>query len=145
MEKKEYQKLVNNSLPKENKVKNGLIAFVTGGIIGALSEVLKLLLINYYDFNTKEATSIVILILIILACFLTAFFDFDKWVIKLKAGLIVPITGFAHSIQSSALDYKADGMITGLGANFFKLAGSVILYGIISAFIFCIVKVVFYG
>ena len=64
---------------------------------------------------------------------------------QLKAALIVPITGFAHSIQSSALDYKTDGMITGLGANFFKLAGSVILYGIISAFLFCILKVVFYG
>ena len=145
MEKKEYQRIVNESLPKDNKFKNGIIAFISGGIIGALSEILKLLLVNYYDFNTKDATSVVILVLIILACFFTAFFDFDKWVIKFKAGLIVPITGFAHSIQSSALDYKTDGMITGLGANFFKLAGSVILYGIISAFIFCILKVVFYG
>lgn len=145
MEKKEYQRIVNLSVPKENKYKNGIIAFLSGGVLGALSEILKLLLINYYEFNKEDATSIVILTLIILACFITAFFDFDKWVIKLKAGLIVPITGFAHSIQSSALDYKTDGLITGLGANFFKLAGSVILYGIISAFIFCIVKVVFYG
>ena len=145
MEKKEYQRIVNNNLPKENKIKNSIIAFVSGGIIGALSETLKLLLTNYYNFNKEDATSIVILTLIVLACFFTAFFDFDKWVIRFKAGLIVPITGFAHSIQSSALDYKTDGMITGLGANFFKLAGSVILYGIISAFIFCILKVVFYG
>ena len=145
MEKKEYQRIVNEKLPKDNKMKNSIIAFLSGGIIGALCEVLKLLLVNYYDFNTKDATSIVLLVLIILACFFTAFFDFDKWVIKLKAGLIVPITGFAHSVQSSALDYKSDGMITGLGANFFKLAGSVLLYGIISAFIFCTLKVVFYG
>ena len=145
MEKKEYQKIVNENLPKDNKVKNSIIAFVGGGIIGSLSEMLKLLLVNYYDYNKDDATSIVILVLIILACFFTAFFDFDKWVIKLKAALIVPITGFAHSIQSSALYYKTDGMITGLGANFFKLAGSVILYGIISAFLFCILKVVFYG
>ena len=145
MEKTKYQKIVNENLPKDNKVKNSIIAFVSGGIIGAFSEMLKLLLVNYYDYNKNDATSIVILVLIILACFLTAFFDLDKWVIKLKAGIIVPITGFAHSIQSSALDYKNDGMITGLCANFFKLAGSVILYGIISAFLFCILKVVFYG
>ena len=145
MEKKEYQKLVNDSIPKDNKFKNGLIVFISGGLIGGFSEILKLLLVNYYDFNVKDATSIIILVLIILACFFTAFLDFDKWVIKLKAGLIVPITGFAHSIQSSVLDYKTDGLITGLGANFFKLAGSVILYGIISSFIFCILKVVFYG
>ena len=145
MEKKEYQRIVENSLPKVNKFSNSMIAFISGGIIGALSEFVKLFLVNYYGFNIKDATSIVILILIILACFFTAFFDFDKWVIKLKAGLIVPITGFAHSIQSSALDYKTDGLITGFGANFFKLAGSVILYGIVSAFIFCVLKVVFYG
>ena len=145
MEKKEYRELVNDTVPKPNKCNHACIAFISGGILGMLSEIFKLLLVNYYNFNKDDATSIVILVLILLACFFTAFFDFDKWVIKLKAGLIIPITGFAHSIQSSALDYKTDGMITGLGANFFKLAGSVILYGIVSAFIFCIIKVVCYG
>ena len=57
----------------------------------------------------------------------------------------IPITGFAHSVTSSALDYKKDGLITGLGANVFKLAGSVILYGIVSAFILAVIKVVLYG
>ena len=145
MEKKEYRELVNNTVPKPKKIRHACIAFISGGIIGMFSEILKLVLVNYYSFNKEDATSIVLLVLILLACFFTAFFDFDKWVIKFKAGLIVPITGFAHSVQSSALDYKTDGMITGLGSNFFKLAGSVILYGIVSAFIFCIIKVVFYG
>ena len=145
MEKKEYQIIVNKTLPKPNKFKNSIIAFLIGGFIGGVCEVFKLLMINYYDYNTKDATAIIILGLIVLACFFTAFFDFDRWVVKFKAGLIVPITGFAHSIQSSALDYKTDGLITGLGSNFFKLAGSVILYGIISSFVFCILKVVFYG
>lgn len=145
MEKQKYQELVKSTTPKPRKMTHSLIAFITGGIIGAICEMLRLLMINYYNIKSQDAVSIILFSLIILACFMTAFFDFDKWVVKLKAGLIVPITGFAHSVQSSALDYKKDGLITGLGANFFKLAGSVILYGIVSAFLFCMVKVVLYG
>ena len=57
----------------------------------------------------------------------------------------MPTTGFAHSVASAALDYRNDGLITGLGSNFFKLAGSVILYGVISAFFLVIVKVICCG
>ena len=145
MEKREYQELVKTTTPKPRKMCHAVLAFLSGGILGALCEILRALLVNYYNFKNDDAISIVLFILIVGACFFTSFFDFDKWVIKYKAGLIVPITGFAHSIQSSAMDYKKDGFITGLGANFFKLAGSVILYGIVSAFIFCMIKVVFYG
>ena len=145
MEKRKYQELVKDTTPKPKKMKHGIIAFVSGGLIGAIGEILRLIMVNYYNIKTTDAVSIILIVLIFIACLSTAFFDFDKWVVKFKAGLIVPITGFAHSIQSSALDYKKDGLITGLGSNFFKLAGSVILYGIVSAFIFCILKVVFYG
>ena len=145
MEKQKYQELVKSTTPKPRKVKHYLLAFFVGGLIGGISEIFKLLMINYYNIKETNAISIILFTLIALACFFTAFFDFDKLVIKYKAGFIIPITGFAHSIQSSALDYKKDGLITGLGANLFKLAGSVILYGIVSAFIFCMLKVVFYG
>lgn len=145
MEKIKYQKLVNETTPKPKKLKHSIIAFTSGGILGLICETIKLILVNIYNFKATDATNLIILLLIIISCFMTAFFDLDKWFIKLKAGLIVPITGFAHSIQSSALDYKKDGLITGLGANFFKLAGSVILYGIVSSFIFCLIKVVFNG
>ena len=86
-----------------------------------------------------------VLIVIFLSSLFTALGFFDNWVNKCKCGLIIPTTGFAHSVASSALEYKKDGLITGLGSNFFKLAGSVILYGIISAFILVIVKVIFSG
>lgn len=145
MEKKKYQELVRNTTPKPRKMSHSILAFLSGGLLGAVSETLRALLVNYYNLKSVDAVSIIIFILIILSCFLTAFYDFDKYVIKFKAGLIVPITGFAHSIQSCALDYKKDGLVTGLGSNFFKLAGSVILYGILSAFLFTIVKVVIYG
>lgn len=145
MEKKEYQRMVKNMEPQPKRMTHTVLAFLSGGLLGSVAEIIRALLVNYYGFKNPDAVSIVMFSVIVLACFFTAFCDFDKWVIKFKAGLIVPITGFAHSIASSALDYKKDGLITGMGSNFFKLAGSVILYGVISAFIFCVIKVVFYG
>ena len=82
------------------------------------------------------------MIIIFVGSFLTALGVFDSFVSKAKCGLIVPTTGFAHSIASSALDYKKDGLITGLGANFFKLAGSVILYGILSSFVLLVIRMI---
>ncbi len=76
---------------------------------------------------------------------MTAIGKFDNWVSKAKCGLIIPTTGFAHSVQSAALDYKRDGLITGIGSNMFKLAGSVIVYGIISSFFLIILKAMLYG
>ena len=72
-------------------------------------------------------------------------FFYDKWVNFARCGLIIPITGFAHSMQSAALDYRREGFVTGLGSNMLKLAGSVIIYGIISAYIFGIVRFLIFG
>ena len=85
------------------------------------------------------------MLVICASCLFTALGFFDNWVAKAKAGLILPTTGFAHSVTSAAFDYKRDGFITGIGANVFKLAGSVILYGILSAFVFAIIGVILYG
>ena len=145
MDKEEYKKLVKEKYPKEKRVKNALIAFLVGGLIGLGGQILSRLLVLTFGISKMISYSIVCLVIIFLAALFTGLGFFDDWVIKTKCGLIIPTTGFAHSITSCALEYKKDGMITGLGANFFKLAGSVILYGIISAFFLCIIKVVFYG
>ena len=122
-----------------------LIAFVVGGSLGLIGQIISRLLVILFGMSVKVSYSVVCLITIFLASLFTGLNFFDDWVTKTKCGLIVPTTGFAHSITSCGLEYKKDGMITGLGANFFKLAGSVLLYGIISAFILCVIKVVFYG
>lgn len=145
MNKDAYQKLVQKYTPKESKGKNMLIAFFVGGLIGFLGEVFIHILMTSFGIARTDATVWLCITIIFIACLLTALGFFDKWVSKAKAGLIVPTTGFAHSVASSALDYKKDGMITGLGSNFFKLAGSVILYGIIGAFFLVVLKVMFYG
>lgn len=145
MDKEEYKNLVKKKYPKQNKLKNMLIAFVIGGSLGLIGQIFSRLLVILFGMSVKVSYSVVCLITIFLASLFTGLNFFDDWVTKTKCGLIVPTTGFAHSITSCGLEYKKDGMITGLGANFFKLAGSVLLYGIISAFILCIIKVVFYG
>lgn len=145
MDKEEYKKLVKEKYPKEKRGKNALIAFLVGGLIGLGGQILSRLLVLTFGISKMMSYSVVCLVIIFLAALFTGLGFFDEWVIKTKCGLIIPTTGFAHSITSCALEYKKDGMITGLGANFFKLAGSVILYGIISAFFLCIIRVVFYG
>lgn len=141
--KKEYLKLVNKLTPKPNKKKDYLYAFLMGGMIGSLGEGTKIILMTYCNLSKDMATNYVLLITIFIACLLTGLGFFDNLVSKYKSGIIVPITGFAHSIMASILDYKHDGTITGIGSNYFKLAGSVLAYGIISAFFMAAVKVIF--
>ncbi len=137
----EYKKIVDKVTPKPKKIKNAIITFICGGIFGTLSELLLEGYMMWFDLPRKESGILVTLSLIVLASFLTAIGVFDKWVMTLKSALIIPITGFAHSMTSAALDYKNEGLILGIGANIFKLAGSVILYGIVSVYIFGLIRV----
>lgn len=145
MNNEEYRKLVDSKKVKESKFKNAVIAFVSGGILGFFCELLSYLLVLWLGISKTFSYSVICFLLILMASLGTALGFFDNWVSKFKCGLIIPTTGFAHSVTSSALEYRHDGMITGLGANFFKLAGSVILYGIVSAFFLCLIKVICYG
>ncbi len=145
MEKEEYKKLVQKHTPKEPRLRNIAVAFFVGGAVGFMVEFVAVMLGNCFALGKEEALIWTSLIVVLLSSILTGLGFFDNWVNKCKCGLIIPTTGFAHSVSSSAIDYKTDGMITGLGSNFFKLAGSVILYGIISAFILVIVKVMISG
>ncbi len=145
MNKDEYQKLVKTLSPKEPKLRNALVAFLVGGFVGFLGEVIVNILMESFGLARVDSYAWLAFILILFATFMTAIGKFDNWVQKAKCGLIIPTTGFAHSVQSAALDYKRDGLVTGIGANVFKLAGSVILYGIVSAFILILIKVMLYG
>ncbi len=144
MNKEEYQKLVKEMSPKEPKLRNAIVAFLVGGLVGFIGEVIVNILMESFGLSRVDSCSWLAFILILFASFMTAIGKFDNWVSKAKCGLIIPTTGFAHSVQSAAIDYKRDGLVTGIGANLFKLAGSVIVYGIISAFFLILLKVAFY-
>ena len=145
MNKDEYQMLVDEYTPKKKKLKNAILAFIVGGFIGFLGQIVVTILQNSFGMEVKEAYIYLCILIIFVASFCTAIGFFDNWVSKCKAGLFLPTTGFAHSVTSAALDYRKDGFVTGLGANVFKLAGSVILYGMIGAFFLSILGVIFYG
>lgn len=136
MERKDYKRIVDKHKPKETRIMNSVIAFLVGGLLGIIGVLLTDFYSYYFDITSKDASVFMMLTLIIVSCLFTSLGFFDKWVNFAKCGLIIPTTGFAHSVQSSALDYKKEGFIFGFGNNMLKLAGSVIIYGIISSTIF---------
>ncbi len=145
MEKNKYKQLVDKHTPKENRMYNGMIAFLSGGLMGVLGQFILQLYSYYLDIPTKEAGTYMIITLIFIGCLLTCFGFFDKWVNFCKAGLFIPITGFAHAMMSAALDYKKEGLITGIGASMFKLSGAVIIFGVVSAYVFGLLRLMIFG
>ena len=143
--KDRYNELVEKYTPKEDILKNALITFIFGGIFGVLSELLLRGYMMWLSIPRKESGIVVILTLIIISSILTALGVFDICVSKLKSALIIPITGFAHSMTSAASEYRKEGFVLGIGANIFKLAGSVILYGIVSVYVFGILRIIILG
>lgn len=138
MKNTKYNKIADKYKAPENWIMNALIAFFSGGVVGMLGEIEIEILCHWV--SRAEANNLMILTFIFLASLFTALGFFDKWVTKMRCGLIIPITGFAHSMTSSSLDYKKEGLIYGVGSNMFKLAGSVIIYGIVSAWFFGLIR-----
>ena len=140
-----YNEIVKKYTPKEDRCKNAIVAFLVGGLLGSVSELLLRGYMMWLNIPIKEAGVVVILTLIVIASILTALGIFDTMVSKVKSALIIPITGFAHSMTSAALEYRKEGLVLGIGANIFKLAGTVILYGIVSVYVFGIVRLIVMG
>ena len=101
--------------------------------------------VTLFDIPTKDAAPYMTITLIIIASILTALGFFDKVVTWANAGIIIPITGFAHAMTSSALEYRKEGLVQGIGANIFKLTGSVILYGVVGAYVFGLLRFLLFG
>ena len=140
MKNEKYETIASLHKAEEHRVKNAITTFISGGIIGLIGEGIIELLCHFFLISRSSAGTIMIVILIFIASLSTALGFFDKLVNKFKCGLLIPITGFAHSMTSAALDYKNEGPIYGIGSNIFKLAGSVILYGVVSAWCFGMIR-----
>ena len=125
--------LINKSNPKRSILKNIMKAFIIGGLICLIAQIINGVLNIFLD--EKISSILATIIMIFLSSFLTAFGVYDKIGQFAGAGTIIPITGFANSVTSSAMEYKSEGIVTGIINNMLKLAGSIIVTGIISAFI----------
>lgn len=142
MEIEDYKKIVSNNTPKEDYLLNGMISFFVGGLMGVIGQLIFDIYVEFFNISNELAPTYMSVTIIFVGCLLTALGNFDDLVSFCKCGLIIPITGFAHSMQSAALEYKKEGLITGIGSNMFKLAGSVIIYGVVSAYIFGLIRII---
>lgn len=138
----EYQKLQKNNEPPAHLLKNCCNAFWTGGVICTIAQGVQLLLLTYADFNIDTVGAPTSAIMIMAAIILTACGVYDKIAQFAGAGTAVPITGFANTMSSAALEYRSEGFVLGVGGNMFKVAGPVIVFGAVSAFICAIIKVI---
>ena len=133
--KDDYSKMTDNASPNSPKLLNCIKAFLFGGGICLFGQILFTVFQNA-GLNEKEVSSATSSVLIIITAILTGAGVFDKIARQAGAGTIVPITGFANSIASPAIEFKSEGLVLGLGVKMFVIAGPVLVYGI-SASVVC--------
>lgn len=143
-EQQDYQQFVKQRRPKPPYLQNIIMAFLVGGIICTIGQVV----MNYFisrGFTPKEAGAPTSAVMVFIGAFLTGLGIYDKIGQWAGAGSIVPITGFANSIVSPAMEFKREGYVFGVAAKMFIVAGPVLVYGIttsvIIGFIYYILKI----
>ena len=139
---KDYQKYVDKKSPNSPIVKNCINAFLVGGLICSIGQVIFSFCL-YKGLDETMAGTIVSIILIGISAFLTGLNIFNKIGKIAGAGSLVPITGFANSIVAPAMEYKTEGYIMGVGAKMFTVAGPVLVYGISTSIIVGIIYFIF--
>jgi len=139
---KEYQDYVNKKSPNSPILRNCLSAFAVGGLICTIGQLI-MEVCKYRGLDNEISATITSIILIFLSAFLTALNLFNKIGKFAGAGSLVPITGFANSIVSPAMEYKSEGYVMGVGAKMFTVAGPVLVYGISASILVGIVYLIF--
>ena len=134
----EYSRLMKNKSPSSPLFKDMLLAFLIGGAICALGEVLHILYVSL-GAEEKTAGSLVSVSLVFLSAVLTALGLYDKIAKFGGAGTLVPITGFANAVVSPAIEFKPEGFVLGVGAKMFTIAGPVIVYGTVASVIYGVI------
>lgn len=137
----EYQDFAKEIEPKRHVFKNCIRAFFVGGFICTVGQLLQWFFMKYFNFTEKTAGDPATAVLIIIAVLLTGFGVFDHIAQWAGAGTAIPITGFANTMASAAIEHKTEGYVLGVGGNMFKLSGPVITYGVFSAFVVALVKI----
>lgn len=142
MTQDEYKKFSDKFAPKSPIIKNMIFAFLFGGTICTIGQGI----LDFYKSNgltTEEASGAVSITLIFVGALLTGLNVYDKIAKIAGAGTIVPITGFANSIVSPAMEFKSEGYVLGMAAKMFTIAGPVLVFGICSSFFAGILALLF--
>ena len=139
MDKKTYQRFAKAHAPHSPMLKNCFHAFWTGGMICLFAQILTNLFLELFSFSKEDAGLLTSATLILLAVILTALGWFDRIAKYAGAGTLVPITGFANSVVSPAIDSHAEGLILGVGAKIFTVAGPVLLYATLAGWVYGVI------
>lgn len=137
----EYKNFAKGRVPERPVLLNSIRAFIAGGIICTVGQGLQWLFINYFGFSEVTAGNPTVAVLIMISVLLTGLGVYDHIAQWAGAGTAVPVTGFANSVASAAIEHRTEGYVLGVGGNMFKLAGSVIAYGVFSAFVVALIKI----
>ena len=137
-----YQTYVDKKSPNSPIFKNCFNAFWVGGLICSLGQIISELC-KFYQVDTTLSGTIVSIVLIAVSAFLTGLNIFNKIGKFAGAGSLIPITGFANSIVSPAMEYKSEGYIMGVGGKMFTVAGPVLVFGISSSILIGIIYFIF--
>ena len=140
--KKDYQNYVDKKSPNSPIWKNCLNAFWVGGLICSIGQII-MDICKYRGLSQELSGTVVSIILIAISAFLTGLNVFNKIGKFAGAGSLIPITGFANSIVSPAMEYKSEGYVMGVGGKMFTVAGPVLVFGISASIIVGLVYMIF--
>lgn len=139
----EYQAFAKKREPKRPVLLNCIKAFLVGGTICTIGQFFQWFYMTYFNFTEVSASNPTVATMIIIAVLLTGFGVYDHLAQFAGGGTIVPVTGFANTVASSAIEHRSEGYVLGVGGNMFKIAGPVITFGVFSAFVVAIIRVIF--
>lgn len=139
-----YQHLVAKSEPQPPRLRNALYAFVSGGIVCVIGEAMTDFYESVFRVSHEKAGTPTVVTMIFLGALLTGLGVFDKIARFAGAGITVPVTGFANSMTASAMEFKREGLVYGIGGRMFQLAGAVIVFGVVTAFVVGVIAALVY-
>lgn len=139
-QKEQYKGLQKQFETKRPVLKNCFKAFWVGGLFCLVGQAITYFYIYFFNFTEQTAGNPTVATMVFLAMLLTGFGVYDHIGQYGGAGSAVPVTGFGNAVISAAIEHRTEGFVLGVGGNMFKLAGSVILFGVFSAFIVALVK-----
>ena len=137
-----YQGLQQKHELKRPILKNCLRAFWVGGLICTIGQAVTYFYIYFFNFTEQTAGNPTVASMVFFSMLLTGFGVYDHLGQYAGAGSAVPVTGFGNTVISAAIEHRTEGFVLGVGGNMFKLAGSVILFGVFSAFVVALIKTI---
>ena len=135
-----YQQMQQKHEIKRPVLKNCIKAFFVGGLICTIGQAISYFYIYFFNFTEQNVGNPTVATMVFLSMLLTGFGVYDRLGQFAGAGSAVPVTGFGNAVISAAIEHRTEGFVLGVGGNMFKLAGSVLLFGVFSAFVVALIR-----